>query len=160
MALATPAKPPDDRIRRNTPLIPDQTLPASGRRGRPPDSPVALGEPGKRWWKWLWQTPQATAFNKGNLWSLARRAQLEDEMDVQLADDGDPAMVAALADRRLKILAQMLNIDERFGLTPFGAAKLHWWIKEEPDKVHLAAISDFNAKQRAKDLGTRAVAGT
>lgn len=161
MTLAQPAKHPDERRRRGVPTIPDQTLPANGRKGRPPACPLRLHGPGQLWWTWLWQTPQATQFNKGNLHTLARRAQLEDQFDAESGGEMSPEMVAAMVDRRLKILGMMFAIDEKLGLTPYGAARLHWWIKDEEKPTgKLSAVGDFSAKQRAKDLGTRVVAGS
>lgn len=161
MTLGTPAKPPGQRLRRNVPVIPDQRLPATGRRGRAPDPPFPLRAGGQRWWKWVWATPQATQFNKGHLDGLARRADLEDDLEPP-AGDISPEMAGALVDRRLKIVAQMSTFDDRFGLSPYGAARLHWWI-EKDDSAKLAsvpAVGDLSAKQRAKDLGARAVAGS
>src|SRR5687767_10166653 len=65
--------------RRNAPTIPTTTLPAAGRKGRPPKCPYALGKAGADWWKWAWGLPQAMAWDAGALYTLARRAQLEDE---------------------------------------------------------------------------------
>lgn len=158
MTFAQPAKHPDERRRRNAPVVPDKRLPAAGRKGRAPDCPVRLDAAGERWWQWCWHTPQATQFNRGNLYPLARRAQLEDEFEREPFGD----VTGTQADRRLKILTHMFAIDERFGLTPYGAAKLHWWVEKEEEKPPgtLSAVSDFGAKQRAKDFAASAVAGS
>lgn len=91
-----------------------QRLPVTGRVGRPPSCPVALGEAGTRWWRWAWTTPQATAWNKGYMEPLARRASLED----------DYAKLDLPADRA-RLLATMVRLDESFGLTPKAAAMQH-----------------------------------
>jgi hypothetical protein len=70
--------------RRNAPTIPTTNLPAAGRKGRPPRPPAGyrFGEAGEQWWKWAWRLPQAAAWDAGALYHLARRAQLEDDLDV------------------------------------------------------------------------------
>lgn len=67
--------------RRNVPAIPKTDIPITGRQGRAPKVPFGyeLGPAGKAWWKWAWATPQATAWDPGSHYAIARRASLEDE---------------------------------------------------------------------------------
>lgn len=144
-----PAPDPHAR-RRNPPTIPTTSLPAGGRKGRPPNAPAAynLGEAGKAWWRWAWGTPQAAAWDAGALYVIARRAQLED--DLAAVDKFDPdaigevlglppeaaldelatvlARLKGLAGGRLAILKEMRELDGRLGLTPKAMADLRWTI--------------------------------
>lgn len=55
-----------------------------------PDCPYDLGEAGHRWWVWAWSTPQADRWDAGSLFTVARRAQLEDDRRAAvMADDED-----------------------------------------------------------------------
>jgi hypothetical protein len=100
-------------------------VPTSGRVGRPPKVPFALGEAGARWWRWAWSTPQATKWHKGFHEPLARRASLEDVYDAAVAD-GDRQGAS-------RLLAAMYRVDDSFGLTPMGAAKQHIvFVDDEP----------------------------
>ncbi len=149
---------PDPRSRRrNAPTIPTTNLPADGRTGpvpRPPSS-YKLGPAGRAWWKWAWKLPQAAGWSKGDLYAVARRGQLEDEMAaLAKVDGGGIAELLHVADakefedqfgwllRSLKssaagstnLMREMRELDDRLGLTPKGMATLRWTIvapKEE-----------------------------
>lgn len=89
--------------RRNAPTIPTTNLPRSGRTSPPPDSPYPLGERGSAWWAHAWSTPQSCGWDEvGDLYVVARRAQLEDDaktvadIDVDFAD-----LVTLVAERDL-----------------------------------------------------------
>src|SRR3954454_2845123 len=77
----------EQRRRRNAPTFPTTRLPVSGRRDDVPAVPssVKLRNAGRAWWAWAWKTPQAAAWNAGNVWTVARRAQLEDVWADQVA---------------------------------------------------------------------------
>src|SRR5688500_649564 len=80
MARGPLPKPADQRRRRNQPAIPTTNLPRSGRQGAPPRCPYKLSVAGAAWWKWAWSTPQACGWDEvGDLYTVARRAQLEDD---------------------------------------------------------------------------------
>lgn len=72
--------PNPNKRRRNAPTVPNTGLPAEGRQGRAPTPPYKFGKAGARWWKWAWSLPQATAWDAGALYGLARRAELEDQL--------------------------------------------------------------------------------
>lgn len=129
--------------RRNAPSIPTTKLPAEGRKGRAPTPPYQLGDAGASWWRWAWALPQAAAWSKGDLYALARRASLEDDMaalaDVKGLDFDDLGeradevgatvrRVAALATGRLQLCKEARELDDRFGLTAKGLAALRWTI--------------------------------
>ena len=91
--------------RRNRPEYAGTVVPSEGRRGDAPKPPawVILGDRGRAWWAWAWATPQAVTWNAGDLGIVARRAVMEDLLEVL-----DP----------LKVMAQMLAVDDRLGLSP------------------------------------------
>lgn len=55
-------------------------LPPTGRSGPAPKCPYALAGAGSAWWAWAWATPQATRWDAGVLYTVARRAHLEDDL--------------------------------------------------------------------------------
>jgi hypothetical protein len=158
--------PQPQRRRRNAPTIPTTKLPAGGRRGPVPRVPKGydLGDRGKAWWRWAWRLPQACAWSAGDLYALARRAELEDDLErasepnpggldlLELFNAGDdPRELAQIIDftlRRLQQLAagklaierEMRELDNRFGLTPKGMADLRWTIV--PDETSTGGAGD------------------
>lgn len=106
-------------IRRNKPTIPTTQLPAKGRCDPVPDPPAtySLGDRARDWWGWAWTTPQACAWSDGDLFTVARRAVLEDLL---------PS--AETAQERIAYLRAATDLDDRLGLTPKGLAALRWKI--------------------------------
>lgn len=156
MASTVP-KHPAQRVRRNIPDKPDQRLPASGRKGRPPKCPLTLGEAGAAWWRWAWSTPQATQFNSGNLYALARRAQMEDRAAALNSPDL-PTEMRALAGAELnKIDTAALKIEQEFGLTLKSAMTMHLWVDQPEEGTKTKADDGDNVldmRNRAKALMT------
>ncbi len=159
--------------RRNDPTIPTTELDVAGRKGRPPKLPGSynLRKPGCEWWKWAWATPQALAWDKGALYVVARRAQLEDDLDLidspleakdlaELLGVDDDAVVrelefivgrlAAMAGGRLPILKEMRELDKRLGLDPKAIGELRW---EIVDKSKDAQQPVTSAPKKAKAKG-------
>lgn len=139
-------------IRRNKPTIPTTKLPASGRKDPVPDPPALyeLGAKALDWWGWAWRTPQACGWDDGSLFVIARRAQLEDDLDALDNIDIDLEFfcgeelneaarnlqyligrIKALAGGRLAVLREMRELDGRLGLTPKGLADLRWTIVDD-----------------------------
>jgi hypothetical protein len=162
--------------RRNAPTIPKTKLPVSGRKGRPPKVPEAynLRKAGREWWKWAWGTPQALAWDSGALYVLARRAQLEDDLD--LVDHGFEAReiaellgldedgvvrelefivsrLGAMAGGRNTVLKEMRELDKVLGLTPKALADLRWEIvpdEEAKDEAGGGEAKPAAGKSKAK----------
>ncbi len=109
-------------IRRNKPTIPTTNLPAAGRTEPVPDPPALyeLGAKALDWWGWAWRLPQACGWSDGDLFVVARRALLED--DLTQVDPGQA---------RLQIMREMRELDDRLGLTAKGLAALRWKIIED-----------------------------
>lgn len=148
--------------RRNPPTVPTTSLPAGGRKGRPPKVPGSynLGDAGRAWWTWAWGLPQAAAWDKGALYVIARRAQLEDELAaLRLVDEDGVAELLGLGDEeemleRLRwliaglksmaggsttVMREMRELDGRLGLSPKALADLRWTIVAETEQAPAAA---------------------
>lgn len=174
-----PGQLPDpDRQRRNAPTIPTTKLPAGGRRGPIPNPPewIELGRAGQAWWKWAWRTPEACAWDKGQLVKVAHRASLEDdlvailraeEVDDMLHNLGDALFLreakavvghlAALVTGRLNVLGKIADIDDKLGLSPKGRDALrlkvvadsdYYGVKKPPEaKVGTAKVSKLSDRR-------------
>lgn len=146
--------PDPNRRRTNTAAIPTTNLPAGGYTGEIPECPYDLAAAGTAWWEWAWRTPQAAAWDPGSLYSLARRAQLEDDVArlgfgedmLDLADllaGANPeairnvefalTMLKRSATGKLAIEKVMADLDDKFGLTAKGLAALRWTIVPDVD---------------------------
>ena len=139
--------PEHTKRRRNAPTVPTTALPAGGYSGDIPDPPETydLGASGRAWWAWAWRTPQASGWSDGDLYVLARRALLEDDIKAigaadwsvdldGLSESGEAEVRAVLntlkglVTGRLSILKEARDLDDRLGLTPKGLAALRWKI--------------------------------
>lgn len=121
--MATPVPKPASDARQRRAEVGARRLPSSGRAGPVPRCPVKLGPDGKRWWSWAWKTPQATTWHAGVTETLVKRAQLEDRF-VGATTEADMARAAAL----------IYRFDDALGLTPAGAAKLHFtFVDDDPE---------------------------
>lgn len=147
--------PTPDARRRNSPTIPTTSLPVGGFDGPVPEQPFGydLGAEGLAWWLWAWRTPQAAAWSAGDLYVIARRASLEDdlaalrrvEVGFELGDllDDETGHALKFLIERLKGLAtgtltvgkEARELDDRLGLTPKGMAALRWKIVEPEKKA-------------------------
>jgi hypothetical protein len=136
--------------RRNAPTIPDTVLPASGRAGEAPGCPYDLARAGSAWWAWAWSTPQASKWDAGALYVVARRAVLEDELAAlalfdadefslrDLLSGSDPEAVSRvewaigtlkrLASGSTGLMREMRELDNRLGLNPKAMADLRWTV--------------------------------
>lgn len=139
--------------RRNAPSVASTVLPAkrSGAVPKPPAS-YALGVAGLGWWRWAWRLGQATMWDAGAVYFVARRAALEDELaaldfndSLDLADllagaDGEAVRNVEFALATLKrsatgatsLMKEMRELDNRLGLNPKAMADLRWSIAEKP----------------------------
>ena len=143
--------------RRNKPTIPTTALPAKGRPGPVPKAPngYEFGPRASAWWQWAWKTPQAASWSAGDLYVVARRALLEDDIAVLEAIDssvdldelleGSPlqahstlkaiiATLKSLAGGSLAVKKEAREIDDRLGLTPKGRLALRLQIVDDEDE--------------------------
>lgn len=155
--------------RRNAPTIASTMLPAEGRKGRAPTVPKAykLRAAGTAWWRWAWRLPQATKWDSGALYVVARRAQLEDELaaldfhdgvdleDLLAGADQDAIKRVEWALSTLKrtasgstaLMKEMREIDNRLGLNPKAMADLRWSIEDraEDEPESTAGVANMAA---------------
>lgn len=146
-----PAPSPNAR-RRNQPTIATTVL--RGRKGKAPACPYVLGDAGASWWKWAWGLPQASEWNQGALYFVARRAQLEDELAVREFGEDQVAlehllmgaedenavkmvqfaldMLKKSASGQVSLMKEMRELDNRLGLNPKAMLDLRWSL---PDKT-------------------------
>lgn len=161
--------PADNARRRNAPTIPTTRLPAAGRKGRTPALPKGsvLGEAGRTWWSWAWHTPQSAAWSAGDVYVIARRAALEDDLavlgEVEQLDALDAleaedqsrvrtliGRLAALCTGRLAVFREMRELDDRLGLTPKAMAALRWRVEADDADAPAAGESDEVARRRSE----------
>jgi len=133
--------PDPNRRRTNAPTIPTTVLPAGGFDGPIPDPPVELGIRGAMWWVWAWRTPQAAAWSSGDVYTLARRAGIEDIYAVE------PSKAWA---------SEMRELDDRFGLTAKGMAALRWTIVEADVPVETVDDPKVSSLKDRRNQLTRA----
>lgn len=164
--------------RRNAPTIPTTSLPVSGRKTPTPKPPLAysFGPAAADWWAWAWHTPQACAWDDGQLFVVARRAQLEDDLkaladvDVNVAEllgfdeveasrqlDQLIGRLKALAGGRLQVAREIRELDDRLGLTAKGLAALRWKIvaddEASPSKPGPSKTAKKTTGRRLKAVG-------
>lgn len=145
--------------RRNKPTIkPEELKPRKGKAPAVP-KPYKLKEAGKAFWAWAWKLPQASKWDEGTRWFVARRASLEDDLaaieevkglNVEALFEEFPdfdeeqqkmgrqidfliGRLQALAGKRVPIMKEMRELDNRLGLNPKALADLRWTIAE-PEK--------------------------
>lgn len=172
--------PNPQRRRRNAPTIPTTNLPAAGRTGPIPKPPkaYALSTAGVAWWRWAWRTPQSAGWSTGDLYVVARRARLEDDLaaldrldahhldlasflDIDADErtevvEGLIACLKRLAGGELSLIREAREIDDRLGLTPKGFASLRWTIKAEEEPRPEAQRGSNVRRLRAVDSGALA----
>lgn len=142
--------PQKDARRKNAPTIPTTELPAGGTTTKAPRCPYKLGPAGRAWWRWAWKLPQASAWDTGATYFVARRAQLED-MAASLDAVEDSAAIAELfqfdehsdfaeqlrwvlgglkraAGGLVPIAREMRELENRLGLNPKALAENRWTI--------------------------------
>jgi len=119
-----------ERVRRGAPVYPITRLPAGGYRGEVPEPPWPMSPEVVEWWERLWRTPQAAAWAGGGFDHIVgRRAELA---EAWIVSEGRP---------RLSVCRQLLEVDDRLGLSPFAMARLRWIVvppevePEEDDEV-------------------------
>lgn len=148
-------------------------LPAAGHTGRRPKCPYDLAGSGMVWWKWAWRTPQATQWDRGTHYHVARRALLEDDQaalgfedELELHDllaGADPDAIARVkwaltllkqsASGSLAVKKEMRELDTRLGLNPQGMATLGWTITGEKAEER-DPLDELTARRRARPAGS------
>lgn len=175
-----PLPKPNSR-RRNKPTIEQAEL--TPREGPAPEIPEAypLGLAGLAFWAWAWALPQASKWDDGSLYFVARRAALEDDLQAldeadrlsdalddmvaELVAEDDPMQfktrllqltltmkkLKALAGGRVGVMKEMRELDNRLGLNPKALGDLRWVISENPTGAASSEAFD-PMKATAKEL--------
>ncbi|HYH54014.1 MAG TPA: hypothetical protein VD761_07780 [Solirubrobacterales bacterium] len=172
--------------RRNKPTIEAAEL--TPRIGPPPEVPEAyeLGIAGSAFWEWAWALPQASKWDDGSLFFVARRAVLEDDLaaldeadrltfviDDMIAEavaEDDPLnfknrltqltltfkKLKGLAGGRVSVMKEMRELDNRLGLNPKALGDLRWVIADPADQPDLPG-GELNVKELKAELKKRGV---
>lgn len=132
----------------------------------PPDCPYDLAAAGLAWWSWAWGTPQAAHWDDSALYTVARRAQLEDEfealsfrdeleaIDLFAEGDDDAARRVEWAISALRRAAvgsvtlskEMRELETQLGLGPKAMAALGW----KPNETTTDRLDDLTARRTAR----------
>ena len=135
-------KPADQRRNRNPKVVPTTDLAASGPKGPVPRPPKHLGPIAREWWRKAWRLPQACAWVGGGFEStVERRAELEEQWR------DDPST---------NICRELLQLDDRLGLSPRAMASLRWRVVPDVDEeptVGPAKAGSSVRRLRAVDPG-------
>ena len=110
-------------------------LDTNTRRAKPPALPKGYPAVSKKWWQTVWASPMAAVYLEADVSALVRLAGLV----------GDP-------DPSPPVLAEIRQLEDRFGLSPLACRRLQWEIEqttgtETPavagqDQRWLRAVSD------------------
>lgn len=160
--------------RRNSPTIPATSLPVEGRSGPIPRVPASysLEKAGKAWWQWAWKLPHAAGWSDGDLYTVVRRAALEDDLAalgwvegfdlaelLGIEDAGERgralehvvSRLKALAGGRLAIMKEMRELEMKLGLNPKALADLRWKIvQKDPASTSTTRTSTPPSKRRLR----------
>jgi len=175
--MARGPQPDPNSRRRNKPTIQPQEL--KPRKGKAPAVPSAykLKAAGKAWWNWAWKLPQASKWDVGTRYFVARRASLEDDLlalddaegfnleDLLLGFDADMKgqielgqhveflirRLKGLASGRVSVMKEMRELDNRLGLNPKALADLRWTIAG-PEKENSKGDKTAKAKGEVAKL--------
>jgi hypothetical protein len=135
-----------------------------------PDCPYALSEAGAAWWEWAWSTPQAKRWDAGVLYTVARRATLEDvvsalesveafDLESFMADDPVDAVknlqwlletLKAAAGGVLSVSREMRELETQLG---FGAKSMHalGWNPDE-SKPKVSKLDELRARRESRGV--------
>jgi hypothetical protein len=151
----------------------------SGRRRRAPKCPYELGDAGTAWWTWAWKTPASKHWDDGVLYTVARRAQLEDEraaidFAAEAPDLLEGLLVAAPVEaiervrwalQRLAASAtsstsqsrEMRELENQLGLSAKAAKALGWNEDDSPNpKPKTTGVDDIARKRAERRRASRA----
>src|SRR6266550_8015252 len=120
-----PPKPASQRRRRNK--APAVIKLANRRPSKPPALPKGFSPAARKWWATVWASPMAALWLEADVPALVRLAAL-----VDLADSGDMAP---------QVLAEIRQLEDRFGLSPLARRRLQWEL-EPGDKEKLEPVAD------------------
>jgi hypothetical protein len=104
-------------------MAPQASLPASGRDGEIPDPARPLSESAMEWWNAMWTSPVATKWHPViDVPALTRLGWLYDVMNATAEMEVELPSTA---------MAEVRQLEDRFGLTPQARMKLRWEIVDD-----------------------------
>jgi hypothetical protein len=138
------------------------------------ECPYALGEAGSAWWAWAWSTPQAAKWDAGALYTVARRAALEDmaavlddveAFDVESFMSQDPVEAVKSLKWLLETLKasatgftglskEMRELEGQLGLGAKSMHALGW--KPEESKPKVSKLDELRARRDSRAGGAPA----
>ena len=117
--MGPPQKPPGQRRRRNKPE-PKVTLPAPDAEREIPELPVTEAmEFTRRWWETVWRSPMAAMWDPSDELAIVRMAVLVDQV--------------ARGDIEGKALAEIRQLEDRYGLSPLARRRIGWELPPEEE---------------------------
>lgn len=143
-----------------------------------PECPYELASAGTAWWEWAWTTPQAAKWDAGVLYTVARRALLEDEhaavssfdphaldwffssLDISEENAVQDAMrdlgrvigrLQALATGRVALSKEMRELEAQLGFGAKSMAGLGW--KTDEKKPEASKLDELRARRAARSGG-------
>ena len=111
-----PAKPAGQAVNPQKPAHETVLLPASGREGPIPESLPFVQDQALQLWEHLWQRPEAVMWSESDISGLSRYCYLA--TDTEAIHDS-------------KLLAEMRQLEDRYGLNPYARRQMRWVIGEE-----------------------------
>jgi hypothetical protein len=138
-----------------------------------PDCPYALGDAGSAWWAWAWATSQSKRWDDGVLYTVARRATLEDvvatlegvedfDLESFMAEDPVEAVknlkwmletLKAAAGGVLAVSREMRELEAQLGFGAKSMASLGWKPEEKPKG---SKVDELRARREKQAGGTSA----
>lgn len=132
-----------------------------------PECPYDLGDAGERWWTWAWSTPQALKWDGGALYTVARRAALEDQLarlefeeGPELADflrgaddetirqiEWAMSMLRRAATGAVSLSKEMRELEAQLGFGAKSMAGLGWKADEKPK---VSKVDELRARRAAR----------
>lgn len=128
-----PPKPAGQRRRRNAaPAV--VKLPTGGRSGRAPALPRSpdLLASTRQWWATVWASPMAVVWVEADVPALARLAGLVD--------------VASRGEGTASVLAEIRQLEDRFGLSPLARRRLQWELEQASETLAASATTDDDSR--------------
>ena len=114
-----PAKPDGEKRNRHAPAHESVELPAAGRTDPVPKPHRLLRHDAHDQWEAMWRLPEAAMWRDSDIPTLTRLVSLQ----------VDPE-----AWRDSKLLAEMRQLEDRFGMNPYARRQMRWVIAEPEDE--------------------------
>src|SRR5687768_9692259 len=127
MRTGRPPKPEGQKVNRHPPTHAPVALPAEGRSGPVPKPALKLDASAARLWREMWKQPEAAMWREADVPPLTRLVVLQ--ADRRAWDDS-------------KLLSEMRQLEDRFGMNPTARRLLGWHVaetEEAPERTEVAA---------------------